>query len=287
MLLIDCHTHAFLPEDLTVLDERLTMLDSHLGDDDPNKWQIHKGGTLEDLAAAMSEAGMDRYVLLPMTGKKDRVSDLNRWSAGAAQADPRLIPFGVLHPLGDQEADVRTLLELGIRGVKLHPFIQRFSVDHPTTHDLLKRLEGLGLPILLDTLFISGLVKAKPHLEWVVQMFKFGGCEPREIAQAARAHPGLNFIAAHGGSLYGWDQLDPIYDLDNVYFDISYLMGLIEPARLMEIIRRKGPGRVLYGSDAPWRPARLFRQWFEDLPLTAGEREQIAAGTLLELLGEN
>jgi predicted TIM-barrel fold metal-dependent hydrolase len=285
-MLIDCHTHAFMSEDMAVLRERLTLLDASLPDDSPHKWRLHGDGGLEGLAQAMTQAGVDRYVLLPVTGRKERASDMNRWSAAAAAADPRLIPFGVLHPLGPVEEDVPLLLELGLRGVKLHPFIQRFSIDHRLTHELLARLEGQGLPVLVDTLFVSGLVQAKPHMGWVVEAFNFKGCEPAEIARAAAAHPGINFIAAHGGSLYGWDQLDPLMELDNVYFDISYLHGLIAPDQLVRIIRRKGPEKVMYGTDAPWRDAVAFRQWFEEMPLSAGEREQVAAGTLLALLGE-
>lgn len=283
-MLIDCHTHAFQAEDLTVLRERLTFLDDHLPDDSPHKWQLHGPGTIAGLTQAMEEAGVDRWVLLPVSGKKDRAADLNRWAAQAAAAEPRLIPFAMLHPLGPVADDVRLIQELGLKGVKLHPFIQRFSVDHPVTHDLLGLLEGSGLPVLLDTLYVAGLVAAKPHLGWVVEMFNFGGCEPVQIARAAVAHPGVRFIAAHGGSLYGWDHLEPLYDLDNVYFDISYLMGLIDQEPLLQIIRRKGPERVLYGSDAPWREARAFRAWFEDLRLSTWEREQIAAGTLVGLL---
>lgn len=285
-MLIDCHTHAFLAEDLEVLEQRLTFLDNHLEASDPHKWQIIGGGTLEHLDASMTAAGVDRYVLLPVSGKKDRVSDLNRWSAQAARDYPRLIPFGLLHPQGQVAQDLALARELGMRGFKLHPFIQRFNLDDPASHEMLAQLEGSGLPVLLDTLFISGLVGAKPHMDWMVKMFNFGGCEPPQIARAALAHPGVNFIAAHGGSLYGWDALDPIIDLDNVYFDISYLMGLMEPARLVELIRRKGPERILYGSDAPWRDPVRFRQWFEDLPLTPAERDQVGSGTLLSLLGQ-
>lgn len=285
-MLIDCHTHAFLEEDLAVLRERLTMLDQHLPDDSPHKWQLHGPGTIAGLGEAMAASGADRWVLLPVSGKKDRATDLNRWAAAAAAAEPRLIPFAMLHPLGPFQADIQVIQELGLKGVKLHPFIQRFSLDHPVTHDLLALLEGSGLPVLIDTLYVEGLVRAKPHMEWVVEMFNFKGCEPLQIARAAVAHPAVNFIAAHGGSLYGWEHLEPLYGLDNVYFDLAYLHGLIDAAPLMDIIRRKGPERVLYGTDAPWRDAAACRTWFEDLPLTTWEREQIAAGTLLGLLGE-
>ncbi len=285
-MLIDCHTHAFLAGDIALLESRLTLLDSHLTPENPHKWQLHSGGGLEDLARLQEAAGVERWVLLPVSGKKDRAGDMIRWAAEAAAADPRVIPFGLLHPLGPVEHDLALLLELGLKGIKLHPFIQRFTIGDREAHQMFARLEGLGLPVLLDTLFVSGLVGAKPHLDWVVQAFGFKGCEPLEIAAVARAHPGINFIAAHGGSLYGWDQLDPLMDLDNVFFDISYLHGLIEAQRLVQIIRRKGPEKVMYGTDAPWRDAAAFRQWFEELPLTSDEREQVGAGTLLALLGE-
>ena len=39
-MLIDAHTHAFLPQDLEVLGERLAFLDEDLPNTDPNKWQF-------------------------------------------------------------------------------------------------------------------------------------------------------------------------------------------------------------------------------------------------------
>ena len=284
-MLIDAHTHAFLPQDLEVLGERLAMLDEDLPDASPHKWQVHGGGSVEALLEAMARAGAERCVLLPVTGSRGRVGELNRWVAQVAGEHPEIIPFGTLHPQAEPRRQLGDLLELGLKGLKLHPFIQRINLEQPEAVQLFDLLAGERLPVLLDTIYLEGLVRAKPHLEQVINFFGFSGCEPRQIAALAHAHPGLRLIAAHGGSLYGWEALDPLYGLDNVYFDISYLHGLVTPRRLVEIIRRKGPDRVLYGTDSPWRDAAAFREWFEDLPLTTWEREQVAAGTALELLG--
>ncbi len=283
-MLIDSHTHAFLPEDLTVLKERLTMLDSGLDDTSPHKWQFFGNGEVQGLLELEDQAGVERMVLLPVTGRKDRCAELNRWVAGQAAAHPRLIPFGVLHPLGPVAEDLEQILELGLWGVKLHPFIQRFSLDDPAVEALCARLERAGLPVLVDTIHLKGLIKAKPHLDGLLQLLGFTGVEPAQIASLAAAHPGLAIIAAHGGSLYGWDRLEPLMDLPNVYFDLAYLSGLLEPKQAAELIRAKGPDRVLYGSDAPWRHPAAFRAWFEELPLTPGEREQVGAGTISALL---
>ncbi|MEW5911708.1 MAG: amidohydrolase family protein [Thermodesulfobacteriota bacterium] len=285
-MLIDAHTHAFLPEDLEVLAQRMALLDAHLPDDDPHKWRLFGEGSLGAVAQSMARAGAQRFVLLPVAGSRERVGQLNRWAAQAAAQHAGLIPFGTLHPKGRVAADLALLLELGLKGVKLHPFIQRFSLDHPEAEALLALVEEAGLPVLVDTIHPRGLARAKPHMAQVLEFLGFSGTLPEQIAGLARTHPGLKIIAAHGGSLYGWQELEPLLDLDNVYFDLAYLNGLIETQDLMRIIRRKGPQRIIYGSDAPWREPTAFRQWFEDLPLTSGEREMISAGTVLELLGE-
>lgn len=284
-MFIDAHTHAFRRDDLAVLGERLVLLDSSLDDTDPHKWQLSGNGTLRDLVKRERAVGADRFILLPMTAKTGRIEELNRWAAKGAAEYPEVIPFAIMHPAGQVERDLELALDLGLKGVKLHPYIQRFDLGHPGLKLLLELVAEAGLPVILDTLHLSGLLAAKPHLEPIVKMLNQRGCEPEEIAALASAHPRVRIIAAHGGSLYGWHRLGPLMGLDNVYFDLSYLCGLIDPGEMVKIIREKGVERVIYGSDAPWRDPAVMRQWFEDLDLSAGEREQIAAGNIMSLLG--
>jgi hypothetical protein len=283
-MLIDAHSHAFQPEEVEVIAQRMELLDASLPPEDPNKWYLRTGADLAGLVAAMAEAGVDRMVLLPVTGKAERTADLIRWSAEAARRHPQIIPFGTLHPGGRVAEDLALMTGLGLKGVKLHPFIQRFALDAPQTLKMLRLIAEAGLPVTMDTLFNQGLVAAKPHLAWLRQVFGFAGAAPEQVAAAARAVPGLRLIAAHGGCLYGWDRLEPLMGLDNVYFDLSYLKGLLPPERVVELVRAKGPERVLYGSDAPYRHPARHRQWFEELPLTPAEREMVAAGTARRLL---
>ena len=283
-MIIDGHTHAYLSEDLEILRQRLEMLDSELASDDPNKWSLKSRGDIESLIASQEEAGVDQMVLLPVTGKKDRVSELNHWSAQAARKNPRIIPFATLHPKGEAQKDLEEAIELGLKGIKLHPFIQHFSLTDPLCHKLFDLISEASLPVLTDTLSRKGLVKAKPHIKWVMDAFEFHGVTPMQIAEMAKAHPGVKIIAAHGGCLYGWDQLDPLMKFDNIYLDISYLNGLIEPEALVALIRKKGADRVIYGTDAPWRSPLEYRRWFDGLSLSKMEKQAIQSHTLLSVL---
>jgi len=222
--------------------------------------------------------------LLPVTGRAGRVGELNRYAAAAAAAEPRLIPFGILHPRGNLARDLGLLLDLGLRGVKLHPFLQRFSFDLPETGAMLDAVAAAGLPVLADSMHVPGFLAAKPHLAWMLDIMLPTGFGPEFLGRAAAARPKLTLVAAHGGCLYGWNRLAPLLELANVHFDLSYLAGLLDRAQAMDLIRRRGVEKVLYGSDCPWREAAASRAWFEDLPLSNWEREMIGAGNLARLL---
>ena len=283
-MLIDAHTHAFLPEDLNLLGERLSLLDSELDPGDPNKWQVFLPGDVDSLLAAEKACGVERMVLLPVSGRPERCRELNRWAAAAAQKHPEVIPFGMLHPGGPLEKDLASLLDLGLKGVKLHPMIQRFSLADRASFLMLGLIAEAGLPVLLDTMYLPGMYRAKPHVRPIFQTLGYDSCTPEQVARAARAHPGLKIIAAHAGALYGWDLIEPLYGLGNVYLDISCVNGLLPERGLLEIIRKKGAERVLYGSDAPWRRPAEFKLWYEALELTPEERRLISSENLLELL---
>ena len=286
IMLIDAHTHAFLPEDMKLLGERLSLLDAGLDSGDPNKWQIFLPGDIESLLAAEKACGVDRMVLLPVSGKPERCRELNRWAAQSARNHPEIIPFGILHPAGPWREELALLLEHGLKGVKLHPMIQRFSLADPATCELLGAIAGSGLPVLVDTMYLPGMYRYKPHVKPIFRTLGYDSCTPDQVAGIARSLPGLKIIAAHAGALYGWDKIEPLYELDNVYLDISCVNGILTEDGLLEIIRKKGADKVLYGSDAPWRPPEEFKGWYESLALSMEERRLISSRNLLKLLGE-
>ena len=283
-MIIDAHCHAFLPEDIKGLVQRLAYLDESMPDDDPHKWRLAMGGTLEDVIKAQSNCRVDRFVLLPVTSRVERVSFMNHWVAEQASKHDQIIPFGSLLPSCDLQAELRTILELGIKGIKVHPFIQRFRLDDPETAKMFDAIEQSGLPILIDTLQDDGLLAAKPHMGPLLEAFGLHGCEAAELAALALAHPGTKFIAAHGGSCYGWEHIQKLNQLDNVYYDLSWIGYLIPPEQILAIIKGKGADRVVYGSDAPFREPCLYLEWFDTLDLGAYEREMILGGTMESLL---
>ena len=285
MLIIDCHTHAYGRADREALEGKLGLLDGPIPETSPHRWRLVNGGGLTALAEAEREAGVDRFVLLPVATRTDRVGELNRWAAQAAREHPGLIPFATLHPLAqDPESDLEEALDLGLKGVKLHSLLQRFDLLGRESLDLLEKVHRAGLPLLLDTLYGPGLIRIKPHLQAFEQEVGPFATSPPQVAELAGIFPDLTIIAAHMGCLYGWEEIEPLYGLDNVFFDLAYVDRLLEPGQALVMIRRKGADRVLWGTDTPWREVAPALAWFRGLGLDRDEEEAILGRNIWNIL---
>lgn len=284
-MLIDAHTHAYTQRDRFLIRERTALLDESLPAEDPNKWILRHEGSIDSLLREEAAAGVDRFVLLPVSSHPERVRELNRWVCKQAESHPQIIPFGTLVPRSSSlEADLAEILSMVLKGIKIHPFLQRVDILSPEAGRLWTLLERAGLPLLLDTMSLEGLTRYKPHLAPLAQRAKELDSGPEKVAALSRRHPGLTLIAAHLGSLYGWDRLDGLYPLENVYFDLSFISSLLPVGQVMEVIRSKGSHRVLFGTDSPWRDPKEARRWFEALPLENEAREAIAWKNLEDAL---
>jgi hypothetical protein len=282
---IDAHTHAYPDSDLELVVERVAALDGHLPDDHPTKWRLVTDGSVETLVESESKAGMDGFVLLPISGRTDGATRLNRWVADLAGRYPQIIPFGTLTPLADSpEEDLREALALGIRGIKIHSVLQRIIPIEDRTLEWLDMIASSGLPVLMDSMNLAGLRRFKPHMKPLLDLWAPYETGPDQIAFLARTFPRITFIAAHLGCLYGWDQLEPLLPLENVFFDLSFALEILPPEEIRTVIARKGTDHILYGSDCPWRdPAGSWRR-FESLGLNSAHMEQIGGRNLLALL---
>lgn len=282
---IDAHAHAYPSDDLKILQDRLLWLDGSLSDSNPHKWRLRLKGDLESLLRSERDAGVNRFILLPVSANPAKISPLNKWVVELARTHHEIIPFGTLLPSSDiSDREVSGLLDLGIKGIKIHSFLQRINMNTKNADRLLSLLAEAGLPVLLDTLFLPGLLRAKPHLSIYLKDYKQFQTDVPTLANIARRHNNLNIIAAHLGCLYGWEYLEPLHDLENVYYDLSYIAPLLPSEHVLKIIRAKGVERILFGTDAPFRNPRDVVSWFKQLDLSDSESRSIAGENILNLL---
>ncbi len=254
-------------------------------------------GTVQELLGLMAVGGIDRAVMLNMTPVADmreaalargegppeevarrmieRMKRRNAWTCQVAREQPSLVPFISLDPsmgADDAAAEIRRRAEEGARGIKLHPSAQRFSPSDRNLWPAYAEAEALGLPVVSH----GGLSSLDPESSEHYS-------RPRAFAPILEAFPRLTLILAHLAQGYLGESLTMAAKYPNLFFDCATVIsGTVQPPSLsdeeaVEIVRRFGAERILFGSDWPWfHPLRDLER-IEALPLSDSEKRLILA----------
>ena len=174
-----------------------------------------------------------------------------------------------------------------MKGVKLHPIYQGVDFDDLRYLRILDRCGELGLAVLTH----AGRDIGFPDRDH---------CTPEMTLRALRQVGPVALILAHMGGWREWDRVEDLLPETGVYLDTAFGLGRIAPLGdgyygpsdlpLMEVEQfvrmvRKFPGRVLFGTDSPWRDQAEGVRLIEELPLTREEKDGILGGYAQKLLG--
>ncbi|GAB6390950.1 MAG: amidohydrolase 2 [Treponematales bacterium] len=259
-MVIDCHAHIY-PEKIAAKAIESTWQFYHI--------PMQRSGVPGDLLECGQRGGIGRFIVFSAAASPGQVRSINDYIARVCAANPVLTGFGTLHrDMENPGAEIERLISLGLRGVKLHPDMQRFNIDDPAMMDIYAALEG-RLPVIFHT-----------------GDYRYSYSHPHRLARMLDAFPRLTAVAAHFG---GWTLHDLALEhlqTRRCLLDLSSSLPFIGPRRCEELIRIYGAERVLFGSDYPmWDPAACLAE-FNQLRLTEEERGLILHKNAERLLGE-
>jgi len=184
-----------------------------------------------EFTAFLDSAGISAAVVLAHDGLFNATPESNDDLARFVAAHPaRLVGFGTVNPrspAANKELR-RCFTELGLAGLKLHPWLQGFSVHERALDPLCETVTEFG-GILLSH---DG---TPPY------------ATPAQIATLARRHPELPVVLGHGGLHDCWrEALAAISETDNLYLCICGT----PPYAARHILANAPSDRVLFGTDA-------------------------------------
>jgi uncharacterized protein len=186
---------------------------------------------VEEFVGFMDASGIDRAVVLSHDGLFNPTPKANDELAAFVRAHPdRLAGFGTVTPRDpDAVAETERMFgELGLKGMKLHPWLQGFSLHEPALDPICEVVTGAG-GILLSH---DG---TPPY------------STPSQIAALARRHPRLPVVLGHGGLHDLWrEALAMVQETPNLYLCICGTPPYAARTILAEAPREK----VLFGTDA-------------------------------------
>lgn len=245
--IFDFHTHAY-PE--AVAGKSVDFLNNYY------KVDCQGDGTIENLMEFAAEGGVDYLLVHAVATKAKQVENVNTWIA--EHTSDTVFGFGTIHPEYENIVDeLSRVRSLGLLGLKLHPDFQGYFVDDSSMDIVYSTIEGI-MPVLIHA--------GDQNCEF---------SSPKRLANVLNRYLKLTVIAAHLGGYSRWDEAEHYIIGRNCYIDTSSSLWALPPEKAVDIIRRHGVDRVLFGTDYPLVRHTEELKRFYTLGLTEEENSKI------------
>ncbi len=258
------HVHAF-PDSLA--GRAITALEAAC------PWQAVGDGTVAGLLASMDAAGVDISAVFAIATKPDQVEGIFRWCEAIRSI--RIEPFPSVHPeTPDCDKWIARIAEAGFKGIKLHPMYQEFAIDEPRMDRLYAACRDVGIIVA----FHCGRDIGYPPEDDRASAARLANMLPR--------WPKLRVICSHMGGWREWDAAhEYLLGAPNVWLDTSFSLEELGTERAVKMMRRHGAGRVVFGTDWPWRSQSDSLAFLHGLGLSEAEEQSVRGGSAAKLLG--
>ena len=279
LLAIDVHVHPTSPEAIGVLGADLEAMGRYFGREIP---QI----SMDELAQQYRARKMMAVLLAMDTSTSTGWPPVpNDHIAAAVRAHADVfIGFAGVDPWKGRLAvdEARRAREfLGLRGLKLHPGLQKFAPNDDRFYPLWAAAAELGLVCLFHT----GMMGTGAGLPGGGG-YKLKYVNPLLLDDVAADFPSLEIIMAHPGWPWQPEQLAMARHKANLYIDLSGWSPKYFPGELVQNMNGLLQDKCLFGSDWPFLSPERWLADFAALPIGEAVRRKILRDNARRLLAE-
>ena len=237
MRIIDAHAHIF-PTKIAV--KASESIGNFYG------IPMHSDASPESLVRLEEELGSERCLVCSSALAPAQVENINNFIADECKKHPMFIGLAAMHKDYENfDAELDRALSLGLRGVKFHHDMQKFNIDDPKCLPIYEAMEKKGMILLLHM--------GDKRYEYT---------SPHRLRDDAKKYPKLTIIGAHFGGYSEWEEAYRMPRLENVYYDTSSSLFMLEPAMAVRFIDHFGADRYFFGSDFPmWNPKKELERF--------------------------
>lgn len=249
MKIIDMHNHAFVEK---ISKKAVTNLANFY-----NANLNSQKGTYEDLKYNVEKAKIDKFLFCASATNPHQVVSLNNYII--SHLEPCNIGFGSIHiDFENPVEEIKRIISLGVRGLKLHPDFQEFNADDPRLEPIYLYCRDNAIPILIHT-----------------GDKRFTYSSPKRVRNVIDNFKGIKIIAAHLGGYNQWEDSKKYLCGQDVYFDTSSTISSLGVKESVKIIRAHGADKIFFGTDYPMTTHEEELKNFLNLGLTEKEQELI------------
>ncbi len=237
-----------------------TIYDAHVHFGPSTQWvpYIDPEVSIEDVLKEMDRHNILKSLVFPNPHVGDKYLELNDLVVEAEKKyTSKIIGLGRVDPRRGEEAikEIKRIHDSGLKGVKLHPYVECFRPDHPFFNEFFGTLNELDMIILIHTgtLFSS----------------------PGYIKQVLKKYPDLKVILGHLQE----GCISMMRDYENVYSDTSTCR-----VHLLEYATETCEDKIMFGSDYPYLSHRVQMEVVKAAEISEKARNKIFAGNFERLL---
>ena len=265
-------------------------------------------GTPDELLGIMKEAGISRAVQVNMTPARSmydaarakypegpseteqaeildmirgRVKRRNEWTVQVTKENPELVPFPSVDPIMGEEPMVEELLDnldnSKAPGLKIHPSEGCFFPNDRVLWPVYQLCQDRGIPIISH----SGLGVSESDKTYA---------RPMNFKDVLTDFPKLTLVMAHLGIGGVEESVELSKEFPNLYFDTSAAVHgaggkpPLSDDEAVDLIRKIGTDRVMFGSDFPWfNPGQDLKR-FLGLKFSEEEKKALLADNAKRIL---
>ena len=193
-------------------------------------------GLASTVLSRWKEHGIGHAVIFSVATKMEQVDRINAFIASTVeQGGGFFTGLGTAHQdVPDMAAVVDRVINLGLKGIKLHPDTQGCAIDDPRLFALYEACAG-RIPVMLHT-----------------GDSRYDYSNPDRMERVLKLFPKTTFVGAHFGGWSVWDESTRrLHSYDNIFVDSSSTFHWVEPDKVKGYIRTYGSEKVMFGSDFP------------------------------------
>ncbi|MCM8818838.1 MAG: amidohydrolase family protein [Candidatus Omnitrophica bacterium] len=263
MKIIDIHTHAFSDN---IAEKAIPLLEEE------GKIKAKLDGKISSLLSSMDKYGIEKSVICSIATKPTQYNSILKWSK-EIKSD-RIIPFPSFHQDDPMVLErIEEIKKEGFKGVKLHPYYQKFVIDEVKMMKIYEKIFKEDLILVLHTGFDFAFERVRI-------------ADPEKIINIKKTFPQIKLITTHLGAWEDWDNVEKYIIGKEIYMEISFSLEFLDKERARRMILSHPSDYVLFGTDSPWTDQGETLKLLNDLNLPSEIEEKILYLNAKKLLKE-
>jgi hypothetical protein len=261
---IDFHTHIFPDK---IAKQAMDALAADSGGYSPCT-----DGTLQGLLDSMKRANISASVVASIATKPSQTVPILEFCKQIKSE--KIHPLISFHPFNDPDEteDVFGQAQVaGIRGVKLHPMYQGFSIDGKHMYGFYELMASFGFYVM----FHSGFDIAFPGNNQA---------DVERIQKVANWFKDLTIVCTHVGGWKQWDRISCLSGCKNVYTETSITLTEMSDEEFIKHLSKFDEDRVLFGTDSPWTDQKEMLNRTLKLRISDSLKEKLLQANAARLL---